>query len=162
MPSSRWNSASPGRDGVLRRIDGTSAASTVDELGRDFAELWLKLFAVQLPLCPTNKWTTILGAVQVCHGTVALIPCVGKDLRTQVAGCGLYLSAFHSQWNRTPDAELPSAGKRLVETISAQLLNSFHQIQHEPSVRTILHERPVPFFVLTEPTEPPVIEITLR
>ncbi|HEY4259202.1 MAG TPA: hypothetical protein VGM98_03535 [Schlesneria sp.] len=151
------------RDPSQRRLAGESDTQTDLELLNDLTALWTTLFSDQLTWYARDRWNSLIAGVQVWHGTISIIPTVDLDLKRQLLGCRLYLSNFHAEFEGTETEEQTDA-----ITIEQQskfvdgLMRAFEMLRTEPAMRQLLDVQPIPFQILIEPDDPPVMQTVLQ
>lgn len=122
----------------------------------------MALFNQQLRWYPPNRWDSILGSLQIWHGTIDLEPCLGLDLHKQLPGCGLTLEALRTRWHETPAVEIDEVTHKFEQLVCTSLMLAFQRIVDEEAVRATLSVRELPFTLLSAPDAPPLIETVLR
>lgn len=152
------------KSGRKRCYWGKSNASLEGDVVCDLVEMWLVLFRDQLTWYPPDRWDSIIGNIQLSHGSLALSPAMGLNLLQMVPGCSLYFSPIHNfiEGEFELDAEFDAAYDQAEATYIGLVMQAWMRVRAEEDVLRILKNRPIPFQLLNEPDQPPVIEMLLE
>lgn len=148
--------------GNKRRRHAICRATKFDLL-ESLSELWLTLFAEQMTWYAPERWNSVLGVLQPWHGTIDLELTLDGAVERQLPGCGLYLESLHG-WieSATTDAECENRTSSVIQLCLGELEAAFSAVVSDASVQSMLAVTAIPFSVILEPDEPPVLEMLLQ
>ena len=137
--------------------------ATESDLLQPLSELWLTLFEEQMRWYALGRWNSVLGVLQPWHGTIDLELTLDGDVERQLPGCGLYLESIHG-WleSATTDDEFENRTSSVTQLCLGELEAAFSAVVSDASVQSMLVVRAIPFSVILEPDEPPVLEMLLQ